>query len=85
MKVIQVPMDEPLLREINRQARARGSTRAALMREACREYLRRREEEELERRYVEGYRRKPENPTWGEAGAKMAAEVLAVEDWDEAW
>ncbi len=83
MKVIQVPMEEELLRLVNRLARARRSTRAALIRKACQEYLRRLEEEELDRRYIEGYRRKPETPAWGEVGAKMAAEVLGREDWDE--
>ena len=84
MKVIQVPMEEKLLQAVNRKARASRSTRAALIRAACQEYLQRLEEQELERRYVEGYRRNPEKPLWGEAGAKLAAEVLAKEDWDEA-
>ncbi len=83
MKVIQVPMEEELLRQVNRLARARRSTRAALIREACQEYLRRLKEEELERRYIEGYRRKPEDPAWGELGAKLATQVWPREDWDE--
>ncbi len=83
MKVIQVPMDEKLLRAVHRRAKATRSTRAALIRTACDEYLKKLEEEELERRYVEGYRRKPEDPAWGELGAKLAAEVLPQEDWDE--
>ncbi len=81
MKVIQVPMDESLLSAVNRRARAERSTRAALIREACQEYLRRLEELELDRRYVEGYRRKPEKPAHAEAGARLAAEVLPREDW----
>jgi len=85
MKVIQVPMDEKLLQAVNRKARASRSTRAALIRTACQEYLQRLEEQELERRYVEGYRHKPEKPAWGEIGATLAAEVLSEEDWDEAW
>jgi hypothetical protein len=84
MKVIQVPMDEKLLREVNRTARASRSTRAALIRRACHEYLQRLEEQERERRYLEGYRRKPEKPAWGEMGVRLAAEVLPEEDWDEA-
>ncbi|MBZ5563241.1 MAG: CopG family transcriptional regulator [Acidobacteriia bacterium] len=83
MKVIQVPMDEALLRAVTRTAKARRATRAAFIRKACQEYLHRLEEEELDRKYVEGYRRKPEKPVWGEVGSKMAAEVLAQEDWDE--
>lgn len=83
MKVIQVPLDEKLLRLLNRQARALRSSRAALIRSACQEYLRRLEEEELDRRYVEGYRRKPEDRAWGKAGAKLAARVWPVEDWSD--
>ncbi len=83
MKVIQVPMEEKLLRAVNRLAKARRSTRAALIRKACEEHIRKTEEEELERRYIEGYRRKPENPAWGKLGAKLAAEVWPREDWNE--
>ncbi len=81
MKVIQVPMDETLLRAVNRRAKASHSTRAALIRAACEEYLRKLKEEELDRCYVEGYRRKPENPALGQAGLKLAAEVWPEEDW----
>ncbi len=83
MKVIQVPMDEELLRAVTGKAKALRQTRAALIRKACQEFLHRLEEDELEQRYVEGYRRKPETPAWGEVGAKMAAEVLGRENWDE--
>lgn len=40
-------------------------------------------EKQTERRYVEGYRRKAEDPAWGEAGAKLAAEVWPKEDWSK--
>lgn len=85
MKVIQVPMDEDLLREVTRTAKVQRATRAALIRKACQEFLRRLEEAELDRRYAEGYRRKPESPASGKLGEKMAAEVWPKEDWDEAW
>ena len=81
MKVIQVPMDEKLLYAMTRKARAVRSTRAALIRHACEEYLRKLEDEELDRRYVEGYRRKPEKPGLGTAGAKLAAQVWSKEGW----
>lgn len=84
MKIIQVPMDGKLLQAVNRRAKANRSTRAALIRAACDEYLRKLEEEELDRRYIEGYRRKPEDPAWGKLGEKLAAEVWPKEDWDEA-
>ena len=82
MKVIQVPMDEKLLRAVNREARASHSSRAALIRTACQDYLQRIDEQELERRYVAGYQRKPEKPGWGQMGAKLAAQVLPEESWE---
>jgi len=83
MKVIQVPMDDKLLREMNRKAKASKSTRAAVIRKACEEYIRRLEEEELDRQYIEGYRRKPEDPVWGRIGSHLASEVWPREKWDE--
>lgn len=84
MKVIQVPMEEGLLRAVNREAKVRRSSRAAVIRKACQEYLRKLEVQELERQYVQGYRRKPEKPGWGKAGIKLASQVWPKEDWDEA-
>jgi metal-responsive CopG/Arc/MetJ family transcriptional regulator len=81
MKIIQVPMDDRLLRAVTRSAKVRQSTRAALIREACQRYLERLEEEELDRKYVAGYRRKPENPSVGKAGEKLAASVWPKENW----
>jgi len=85
MKVIQVPMTESLLKAVTRSAKARQSTRAALIREACQRYVERLEEEELERRHLEGYRRIPESAAVGRRGEKMAKEVWSREDWREAW
>ena len=43
------------------------------------------EQEALERKYVEGYQRKPESPLLGKLGEKMAREVWPEEAWDETW
>jgi hypothetical protein len=83
MKVIQVPMDNKLLREMNLEAKASRSSRATVIRKACEEYIRRLENEELDRQYIEGYHRKPEDPVWGEIGEMMAGEVWPQEEWDE--
>lgn len=77
-------MDEQLLKAVDRRARARRSSRAALIRTACVQYLEKIEEQELDRRHVEGYLRTPENPGLGEAGAQLAGQVWPSEDWDEA-
>ena len=57
MKVIQVSMQEELLRAMTRKAKAARQSRAALIRTACEDYLRKLDEEQLDRRYVESYRR----------------------------
>ena len=75
MKVIQVPMDEELLKSVNERAKSRRSTRSALIRQACAEYLHKLEHEALEQKCVEGHRRKPESRLVGELGEKTAQEV----------
>jgi len=80
-KIIQVPMNEELLKKLNKFSKKQKVKRAALVRQACERLLKQLQEEELDRQYVEGYRRIPEDPAIGEAGLKLAAEVLAKEDW----
>jgi len=41
------------------------------------------DEEALERKCVEGYQRKPESPSVGKLGEKMAQEAWQEETWDE--
>lgn len=81
MRVIQVPMDDKLLRAVNRRAKLSRSTRSAFIREACQRHLERIEEDNLDRQYVEGYRRKPESPSVGKAGEKLASIVWPKENW----
>ena len=82
MKVIQVLMGEGLLNAVNERAKSRPSTRAALIREACEEYLNRLDQQVLDQKYAEGYRRIPESPSVGKLGEKMAAKVWPKEAWD---
>jgi hypothetical protein len=42
------------------------------------------DDEALERSYGEGYQRKPECPSVGKLGEKMAREVWPDEAWDDA-
>ena len=79
-KVVQVPIDEELLRELDRVSKGAHKARSELIREACREHLRRIRREEQDRAYVEAYRKIPESPEWGKLGAGMAAEVLKDEE-----
>ena len=75
-RIIQVPMDAGLLDAVDAAAGRVAESRAAYIRTACEERLRREVSEALDRRYVEAYRRRPEKPAWGKLGAKLLARRL---------
>ncbi|MGH7859309.1 MAG: hypothetical protein ACREQY_18440 [Candidatus Binatia bacterium] len=79
--IVQVPVNAEFLSRIDETAGLVSESRAQFMREACRQRLKRIEEKELERRYVEGYRRHPEKDSWGRAAAKLLSGTLAGEKW----
>jgi len=80
-KIIQVPIEDELLARIDATAGTVSESRAAFIREACRQRLESFETEELDHRYVEGYRKKPEDPDWAAASAKVLARRLPKEKW----
>lgn len=80
-KNVQVPMDEELLAALDELSRSRGSSRSAIIRHACREYLRESREEELDEVYEQGYRRVPEDTAIGQSQAALAASTLPEESW----
>ena len=55
MKTIQVTFDETLLERLDRLPAVRQRGRSAVLREAATEYLRRSENDEVDRRYAMGY------------------------------
>ncbi|MBI2908504.1 MAG: ribbon-helix-helix protein, CopG family [Chloroflexi bacterium] len=83
-KIIQVPVDDKLLEDLDKMSRKQGKPRAAVIREACARYLEKTEEEELDRQYREGYTKFPEDPAIGEAGLALLAEILPEEEWPDA-
>jgi metal-responsive CopG/Arc/MetJ family transcriptional regulator len=83
-RIIQVPVPEDLLRQLDEISEQRGQSRSALIREACASYLAKRREEELARQYTEGYRKFPEDAeddSWAEIGEKELARRLAEDEW----
>lgn len=74
-------MDERLLAELDTLSEVRDSSRSAIIRRACTEYLRRVREERLDDEYEEAYRRMPEDTSIGEAQVALAKDVLPKEDW----
>ena len=59
VKTIQIVLDEPLLRAVDKVVRKMRMNRSAFFREAAREQLRRQRRRELEARDRAGYQRLP--------------------------
>ncbi len=55
MKAIQVTFDETLLARLDRHPLVRKRGRSAILREAAAAFLKRKEDEEIDRRYRKGY------------------------------
>ena len=80
-KVVQVPMERDLLNALDSVSKQAGRSRADVIREACRRYLKRMEEKRLDLTYQAGYSRVPEKPSLGQVQAALAGEVLSEETW----
>ncbi len=80
-KVIQVPVDEELLKNLNKLSKKQRKARAEIIRQACLTYLEQADEEEMDRQYEEGYRRIPETTEIAESQEAMLGEVLPKESW----
>lgn len=80
-KVIQVPIEDELLARIDEAVGRVAESRAAFIREACRSRLEALKGGQLDRQYVGGYRRKPEDPAWAKATVRLLSKVLPREKW----
>jgi metal-responsive CopG/Arc/MetJ family transcriptional regulator len=80
-KVIQVPVDEDLLRNLDKLSKRQQRARSEVIRNACVRYLQQVEDEELDKIYQQGYMRVPEELAAGEAQTSIIAEVLPEESW----
>ena len=83
-KIIQVPMPEDLLGELDTLSQQQDRSRAALIREACAEYLASAEEAKKTRQYVAGYEKFPEDEgdaAWAKMGEQELARRLAEDEW----
>lgn len=80
-KVIQVPIDDGLLNDLDNLSKKQRKARAELIRQACLHYLREMEDEELDRLYQQGYMRIPEEPGTGEIQIAMSGEFIPKESW----
>ncbi|MBN1693754.1 MAG: ribbon-helix-helix protein, CopG family [Dehalococcoidales bacterium] len=80
-KVIQVPVDKDLLKNLDNLSKKQRKARSEVIREACASYLQQVENEELDNLYQQGYIKVPEEPQLGETQAGMSAEILSRESW----
>ncbi|HYB74557.1 MAG TPA: hypothetical protein VED18_14380 [Candidatus Sulfotelmatobacter sp.] len=80
-KIIQVPIEGDLLERIDETSGVLAESRAAFIREACRLRLRSLEGSKLDRIYVEGYTKMPENTAWAKVGAELLSRRLPKEKW----
>jgi hypothetical protein len=80
-KIIQVPIEDELLTRIDETVGRVAESRAAFIRDACRFRLKTLEGDRLDRRYVDGYRRKPEDATWARTTTRLLSRVLPREKW----
>jgi metal-responsive CopG/Arc/MetJ family transcriptional regulator len=80
-KVIQIPIEEDLLEALDAVSRSEKRSRAELIRLACRDFLRRRRMEYLDRLYQAGYERVPEDSAIGESQVALLGQVLDEETW----
>lgn len=80
-KVIQVPMEEELLKQIDATAGVVAESRSAFIREACQQRLKSLQAEELDRLYIEGHQKHPEDVDWAQSSAKLLSKRLPKEKW----
>jgi len=80
-RIIQVPMDEELLKRIDATAGIVAESRAAFIRAACQERLKNFEAKKREQLYMEGHQRHPETLDWAESSAKLLSKRLPKEKW----
>jgi metal-responsive CopG/Arc/MetJ family transcriptional regulator len=83
-KIIQVPMSEDLLAELDALSKKQDRSRASLIREAAAEYLTRTEEAEKERQYIEGLEKHGDDyEEWGEIQIANLPEDMEPEDFSD--
>lgn len=80
-KVIQVPVDEELLNELDIFSGKQSKARAELIRQACHRYLADLKSEEMDKIYQQGYEKIPEDIVVGKAQASIISETVPEESW----
>ena len=80
-RVIQLVIDEELLKNLDSISRSKTKARSEIIRQACHRYLQQLKDEELDRIYQQSYIDFPEDPGFGEAQETLMAEMHDSEEW----
>lgn len=80
-KIIQLPIESDLLVRIDETATALATSRTAFIHEACRLRVQSLATKNLDRRYVAGYRKIPEETQWAKTAATLLSQILPAEEW----
>ncbi len=78
---VAISMPHELYRALEQVRKKNGMSRSAILQEALRLWLKRQQEAEWSRQYIEGYRKKPETRREIEAAMAMAIPALSTEEW----
>ena len=73
-----VQLSDELIGRLDREARERGVSRSALIREALEKHLAASMRDEIDRQIVEGYTRFPQENIWGDG---PAIAMIEAEPW----
>jgi len=80
-KIIKVSIEDDLLMRIDGAVARVAGSRAAFIRDACWLRLKALEGDRLDRQYVDGYRRKPEDTAWAKTTSRLVSGALPREKW----
>ena len=80
-KIIQVPIENDLLRRIDEVVGRVAECRVAFIRDACRLRLEALEGDRLDRQYVDGCHRRPDDMAWAKTTTRLLSGVLPREKW----
>ena len=78
-KIIQVPIEEDLVKRIDETAGTVVESHAAVIRNACQQRLKNLQAKELDRLYIEGHQSHPEDLDWARSSAKLLSKRLPKE------
>lgn len=82
-KIIQVPVPEGLLYQLDELSHSMGESRSHVIREACATYIASAEEAELDRQYAESYKKIPqtdEERAWLDFGLQQLTRFYQEEE-----